>query len=972
MDLPLRQSLLLGAYLAHRDDWVGRDELLALFWPDEAESTARHNLSQLVYHCRRQPWFDGLEAERTRVRWRVSSDLQLFRAAIGAGAWSDALARYGGTLLEGLPAGAAPAFETWLELERETLQGAWRGATLQVAAALERDGQAADATARLQAVLERDPLAEDVLQAYLRCAAAAGQRSAALRAYEAFRTALRDELDLAPLAATVALAEELRVETGVATPDGPSDQLRGPPGTQSPSAVPATGKAAVSGVAVGTAPIVLRGFPAPITAFVGRAGELDAVDDLLSGRGERLVTLVGPGGVGKTRLAIEAGRRAARSFTDGALYVPLADLDDAAYLARAIAAALALESASGRSDEAVLLDALASRSLLLVLDEFEHLLHGAGLVAELLAASPGSSALVTSQAPLDFQGEVRFQVDGMAYPANADAALEGFDAVALFLRSARRAHPQFTFDQADAVGIVRLCTLLEGLPLGLELAAAWMHLLRPAEVADALAASLDTLAASHRDVPARHRSLRAMLDHAWSLLGADERAVLAGIAVFRNGCTREAAESVTGASLRTLLALVNKSLLRRTVSGRFEALDVVRRYGLERLGEDPARRAALLAAHAEHLEAFGLRAGPELVGAERAAWLDRVAAEHDNLRAALEHLVAAGAAERGLRLVNALFQYWWLRGHYREARATLDALLRLERPLPDALHAEALANAGAFARLCEDFDAARRHYEESLAIKRRLDDPAATAGTLGNLGNLLRLLGDLDGGQRHLEETLALYRAAGNGRQVANTLNNLGALADVRGDRDAAERWYREGLEAAKGAGEAFVAALALGNLGAVALARGDLDEARSLHAEAGTTFERLGYRVGLAVNAQQLADVALAGGDLAAAGAGFERAMTLFTELDDRRGVAEVAASLADLAVARADWPAVLRWIGATRAQHDRLGIVASVGSRETLAANEARAHEHVGAARADALRAEGAGWTLESTLVQARRWRD
>jgi len=954
MDLPLRQSLLLGAYLAHRDDWVGRDELLTLFWPDEAESAARHNLSQLVYHCRRQPWFDGLEAERTRLRWRVASDLQLFRAAIGAGAWHDALALYRGTLLEGLPTGVAPGFEEWLDSERESLQVAWREAVLQVAGALEHQGSWAEASAHLTAVLERDPLAEDALQAILRCARGAGQnspalRATALRAYEAFRMTLRDELELAPLEATTALAEALR--------DAPADDDATAADAVATPPPPATADEAA---------VVLRGFPAPVTPFVGRDAELDRLHELLTTDGERLVTLVGPGGAGKTRLAIEAGRRAAGAFNDGALFVPLADLDDAAYLAREIAAALGLEAGAG-DDEALLLEAVARRSLLLVLDNLEHLLDGAGLVAELLAASAGSSVLLTSQAPLDFQGEVRFEVRGMAYPTEADARFEDFDAVTLFLRSARRAHPHFVANEADHAAIVRLCALLEGLPLGLELAAAWVRLLRPAEVADALEANLDALAAGHRDVPPRHRSLRAMLDHAWSLLADDERTALAAVAVFRGGFRREAAEAVAGASLRTLLALVNKSLLRRTTDGRFEALDVVRRYGLEHLAGDPARREAVVAAHADHFLAFGLGAGPELVGGERAVWLQRVAAEHDNFRAAFDRLIASGAAEPGLRLASALFQYWWLRGHYREARATLDALLRLERPLPEALQAEALGHAGAFARLCEDFAAARDLYQASLALKRDLDVPTSTAATLGNLGNLLRLLGDLDGAERHLEEALVLYRAAGDGARVANTLNNLGAVAEVRGDGAAAEARYLDGLEAARAAGEELVAALALGNLGAAALARGDADEARARHAEAGAVFERLGYRVGLAVNAQQLADVALFVGDRSAAGAGYARAMTRFFDLGDERGVAEVAGSLVDLALAAGDWPAALRWAGATRAQHDRLGIARPAALLAELDAQEARARAQLGAARADALLAEGAGWTTEETLKRA-----
>jgi predicted ATPase/DNA-binding SARP family transcriptional activator len=953
MDLPLRQSLLLGAYLAHRDDWVGRDELLTLFWPDEPESTARHNLSQLVYHCRRQPWFDGLEAERTRLRWRVESDLQLFRAAIGAGAWHDALELYRGTLLEGLSTGVAPGFADWLESERASLQVAWREAVVQVAGALEREGRWADASAHLATVLERDPLAEDALQATLRCALAADRsgsvsgalRAGALRAYEAFRATLRDELELAPLEATTALAEALRdpAPGGDAVP------------TVDPAPAPPPRDAA---------PVVLRGFPAPVTPFVGREAELDRLHELLTTDGERLVTLLGPGGVGKTRLAIEAGRRAAEGFTDGAAFVPLADLDDPSYLAREIASALGLESGD---DEATLLEAVTRRSLLLVLDNLEHLLDGAGLVAELLAASPGSAVLVTSQAPLDFQGEVRLEVGGLAYPTEADAPFEDFDAVTLFLRSARRAHPRFVATAEDHDGIVRLCRLLEGLPLGLELAAAWVRLLRPEEIADALEANLDALATGHRDVPPRHRSLRAMLDHAWSLLADDERATLAAVAAFRGGFRREAAETVAGTTLRTLLTLVNKSLLRRTAEGRFEALEVVRRYGMERLAEDPARREAVLDAYADHYLAFGLGAGPELTGEDRAAWLDRVASEHDNLRATFDRLIDAGAAEPGVRLAGALFPYWWVRGHYREARATIDALLLVERPLPDALRAEALGHAGAFARLCEDFTAARERYEASLAIKRELGAPASMAATLGNLGNLLRLLGDLEGAERHLEEALDLYRAAGDGARVANTLNNLGAVAEVRGDGAVAEARYRDGLDAARAAGEELVAAFALGNLGAAALARGHAEEARARHGEAGAVFERLGYRVGLAVNAQHRADVDLSAGDLAAARSGYALAMTRFLELGDERGVAEVAGSLVDLAAAAGDWPAALRWAGATRAQHDRLGIARPAAVLAALDEHEARARERLGAARADALLAEGASWTAEETLKRA-----
>lgn len=955
VDVPLRQSLLLGAYLAHRDDWVGRDELLALFWPDAAESTARHNLSQLVYHCRRQPWFEGLEAERTRLRWRVTSDLQLFRAAIGAGAWHDALELYRGALLEGLPAGVAPSVEAWLESERESLQVAWREAVLQVAEALEREGRWAEASTQLATVLDRDPLAEDALQAYLRCAVRAGHRAAALKAYEAFAATLRDELGLAPLEATVAQARALRDTTSEA-----------PPSTENvaPTDTVASTRSAPS--TVDGSSVVLRGFPEPITPFVGRDAELEALHETLTTRGERLVTLVGPGGVGKTRLALEAGRRAASSFTDGALFVPLADLDDASNVPRAIAAALGLEGGAG-VDEAELITALSQRTLLLVLDNLEHLLPGAGVVAEVLAAAPGCSVVVTSQAPLDFQGEVRIEVAGLRYPTEADASLGGFDAVTLFLRSARRAHPQFVAADSDRRGIARLCRLLEGSPLGLELAAAWMRALRPDEVADALEVSLDAVETSDRDVPPRHRSVRAMLDHAWSLLSDDERTALAGVAVFRGGFLRDAAEAVTGTSLRTLLALVNKSLLRRSAAGRFVVLDVVRRYGIERLGADPVRLQAVLAAHAEHFVAFGVRAEPELVGSERATWLERVAAEHDNLRIAFDTLRSAGDTEAGLRLASALYQYWFVRGHYREARSTIEALLAAERPLPDPLRATALTSAGAFARYCEDFEAARTLLHESLALHRGLDDPTSLADTLATLAKLQRVLGDLDGAERHLEEALDLYRAAGNDLRVVNALNDLGAVAQVRGDRATAEERYRACLEVARATGEALTTAMVLGNLGGCALARGDAEEARALHVEAEEVFERHGFRVGLAITAQQLGEVAAFAGDVATARAHFATAMRRFLEIGDERGIAETSASVAEAEVVAQDWSAVLRWIGASRAQHDRLGLLPTVALQAQLGTQEGQARANLLPAVADAMLAEGAGWTVEETLARA-----
>lgn len=950
MDLPMRQSLLLGAYLAHREGWVGRDELLGVFWPEEDEPTARHNLSQLVYHCRRQPWFEGLEAERTRLRWRIDSDLQLFRAALGAGAWHDALNLYRGPLLDGAPTGLSLGFEAWLERERETLHGAWRDAVVEVAGACEREGRWSDAVAHLRRVLAQDALAEDVLQAYLRCAGPAGQREAALRAFETFRTQLRTELGMAPLEATLQLAERLRSPGATATQDASaSTQAEAPPSEQYLDADPVGPR---------------RNFPAPLTPFIGREAELHLVQSVLGEEGARLVTLVGPAGSGKTRLAVQAARQAALEFRDGALFVPLAEASDPELLAHAFLEALELQAPAGRSAESFLLESLEHKALLLVVDNLEHLLDGAGLVPELLGASPGSAALVTSREPLDVHGEFLVEVPGLAYPTSVEQSLEAFDAVTLLVRSARRANPRFVVNEEDRGDIVRICRALEGMPLAIELAAAWLRRLRPGEVADALEANLDLLATSLRDVPPRQRSIRATLEHSWALLTDEERAAWSSVAVFRGGFTKQAADAVTGASLRTLLALANKSLLSRTSDGRFEQLVVVRQYGFEKLSADSARLEETTTLHADHFAAFASEAEAGLSGDSQPEWLSRLRRDHENLRAALDSLSAAGREEPALKMANALLRYWWLHGHYQEAHNIYSALLLMSDDRT-ALRAAALSNAGSIARLCEDFAGARELLEESLAIQRGLDDTKALAATIGNLANLRRLLGDYEESERLMRECLQLLRDAGDQKRLANTLNNLGALATYRNDPASAERWYQEALTVATGAGEELVAAMTLGNLAALAMDRGEFDEARRQLAEARTVFERFGYQVGIAVTDQSLGDLALRTGSPEAARAGYELAARSFAELGDQRGIGEVLASMVGVALASDDPAWALRCAGAARALHERLGIVMTVGAREDLDLKVAEARARLGDARGAEHLEGGARLTLDDMIA-------
>lgn len=976
MELPMRQSLLLGAYLAHREDWVSRDELLTVFWPDEDEATARHNLSQLVYHCKRQPWFEGLEAERSRLRWPVPSDLQRFRAALGTGAWLEVVRLYTGPLLDGLPTGLSAGFEEWLEREREVLSAAWHDAVLEVAASCEREGRWSDAIAHLRTVMTQDDLAEDVVQAYLRCAGPAGQRDTALRAFERFRATLRDQLGMEPLETTQRLAETLRRGDGV-----------GQPAVERPAATrpnPARGGASASS----RWPAAPTGLPSPATPFIGREAELVLLSAELSGSGARLVTLVGPGGSGKSRLAIEAARRQAPAFDDGALFVPVAEESDPSLLPQALLRALALKPPAGADPTAFLAGWLAPRSMLLVFDNLEHLLPGAGLIPELLAASARSAALITSREPLDVPGESVFEVAGLAYPqepggpsssrpdsekpgpdarssgaAAGGQQTEAYEAVTLFVHSARRANPRFAVTHESLTDVARICRLLEGMPLAIELAAAWMRQLRPVEVAADIEASLDLLATTRADVPARQRSVRATLDHSWALLSDEERSALAAIAVFRGGFEKDAAEAVAAVNLRTSLALVNKSLVFRSSDGRFQQLALTRQYGRERLTADPQRYTDVASAHAAYFATLASSSDAAPKDEGQARWLARLADEHENLRAALDWMSVAGEEQAALSMANSLLHYWWLRGHYQEARAVLSGLLRMSNDVT-ATRAKALSNAGSFARLCEDFKSARELMLESLSIQRRVGEPADVAATIGNLANLTRLLGEYAEAERLMKECLDLFKQSGDRHGEANTLNNLGVLATYRGDAAAAETWYQEALELATASEDELVAGLALGNLAELASDRGDLQTAHDTLGQARAIFERLGYQVGIAANDQRLGELAVLVDDLVSARERFLLAARRFVDLDDHRGIAEVLGSVAALE-ARLDRPErVLLCAGAAQATFDRLGIVTTDAARDDLRRLVSQAGERVGPAEADRYLDQASGLSVDEVL--------
>jgi len=647
-----RKAVALLAYLAvERARPQQRETLLGLFWPEAPEDAARLSLRVALAHLRTVLGDTGgvtLVADRHTVqlvprdeRWL---DVAAFTALLATcrthrhppdapcSACKERLAQaaalYRGAFLSGLALPDADPFEEWALVQREELHRAMLAALAALAAAHEQtaDYAALGHCARRQ--LELEPWHELAHRQLMRGLALLGERDAAMTQYERCRQALGKELGVEPEVETRQLYERIR----------------------SGDLTPATRDAAAP----------RHNLPAPLTPLVGREADLAALTDLLRQEDVRLLSLVGAGGMGKTRLALQLARASLAAYADGAFFVALAPLAAAEGLASAIAGALDL-TVPGGDPAAVLRRFLRDKKLILILDNVEHLLAGVGLVVEILQAAPRVQIVATSRARLNVRGEQVYVVEGLAYRADATPAeAAAAPAVRLFVQSARRAQASFTPRPVDLTTILRICHLVHGMPLGLELAAAWTGLLPLEEIAAEIARSADFLAADWPDAPARQRSIRAVFAWSWQLLTDAERQVLRGLSVFRGGVTRVAAETVAGATLGTLTSLAQKSLLRRTDSGtsgvgRYEIHELLRQFAAERLEAAPADHAALQARHSAFYLAFVAARERRLARDEPREAAAEIQGELDNIRQAWTW--AATHAE-GAALERAAYGWW--------------------------------------------------------------------------------------------------------------------------------------------------------------------------------------------------------------------------------------------------------------------------------------------------------------------------
>ncbi len=711
-------------------------------------------------------------------------------------------------------------------------------------------------------------------------------------------------------------------------------------------------------------PAPLSFVPAPSTPLVGREHERNTITALLREPNCRLVSLVGPGGIGKSRLALQAAadhlphpdapqRTPATDpdcLPDGVFFVGLASLTAPEQIASTIAALVGCTLHGPGDATEQLLHHLRERSLLLVLDNMEHLLDGVGLLADILREAPGVHMLATSRERLNLQGEWVFEVQGLPIPPAADhsestaaplpaplpdasiaaSSFEASSAVQLFLQSAQRARVGFTPSAEDRTAIVRICRLVEGLPLAIELAAGWVRLLSCTEIADEIESDLRFLASSARDVPQRHRSISAVFDQSWALLDEREQRVLRRLSLFRGGFDREQAEPVAGASLALLSTLVARSLVRRSGPHRYDLHELVRQYCAERLAESGEADAAR-AAHARAQRDLAVQARLPLLGHDQREWLDRVEADHHNIRAALDWCLTSGHIALGLETAAALSGFWYQRDYQDEGLRRLLALLADTPPhTPVTLEVDAHNAAGYLAYELGEFDVAQQQLERAHALLGDAPNPNLLANTLVVLGQVYGSLGDYAAARRVLEQALALAQDDLYAqRRRASALMALADVTSLTGDDEHAQFLYAAGAAIYRDRGDANAIAYALRKWAWSALRCGDADNADALTRESLAINQRTGSKIGTIACLATLAAV--------------------LAQRDATEDAARLLAAAESLS-RRASMP--LRPM-------DRLGV----------AYTRARLHERLDADALAALTQAAQGWTLDQALAAASR---
>lgn len=935
-----KQQALLAYLLLHRHTPQARQKVAFLFWPDSQERQARANLRKLLHQLRKAlPFADEfIHADRQVVRWRPDApytlDVAEFEAALEQSrerqgqeahdALQRAITLYQGDLL---PA----CYDDWIFPIRERLAQAYRQALASIIERLVQEERYQDAIPYTRKLIACDPLQEKPYRRLMCLYAQQGDRAAALKVYEEYTHLLTRELHVEPGSETKQLYEKLRLVD-------PSHAHR-------------------------------HNLPTQPTSFVGREQELAAVLRRLNDTNCRLLTLLGPAGIGKTRLALHAAQHVARDalllFPQGIFFVSLAGLDSAQQLAPAIAQALNFHFYGRQPREQQLIDYLRHKELLLILDNFEQLRHHEAsvdphqLLLSILQQAKRVSLLVTSRERLQLREEWLLSLEGLPVPdtANDAASLkeDATDSMTLFFERARQIRPGFSLRQ-EGKAVARICRLVEGHPLAIELAAAWVHLRTPQSIAARIEQNgANLLRTTLRNVPERQRSIRAAIDHSWRLLTDDEQALFARLSVFPSSLDQKAAQAVAGATTAALASLAAKSIVRqRPDNDRFDLHELLRRYGAEKLARSPSQQAETRERHCHYFLDWLATKKEAVSSAGQSDVLSAIAAELPNINIAWHRAVHSGKLALLNRSEETLSRVYVMLGHFEEGlssfetalaylrvemrpktepagansalRASLisrfltrkaDLLERLGRhddaaaPLAESISLArasgrphdlmpALETAGMVAYRKSNYAQAIEYLEEGLALSRALQDIRSEASMLTVLGLTAQQVGDYESARRHLEASLILRRRLDDPHRISYSLNNLGIIAGATGDYEASRQYLQECLQIRRNVGDRWGVAVTLNNLGQLARRQGALDEAQAHFQESLAIRRDFGNRWAVAIVLNSLGQVAFQRRSLDEAEEYFHKSLAMRQEIDDRQGVAGTLIDLGRLYVHR------------------------------------------------------------------------
>ncbi|MGA8622011.1 MAG: protein kinase [Candidatus Sulfotelmatobacter sp.] len=676
--------------------------------------------------------------------------------------------------------------------------------------------------------------------------------------------------------------------------------------------------------------------PAQRTAFVGREHDAAGLRELLSRVDVQLVTLTGPGGIGKTRLALQVAGEIADQFPGGVCFVPLSAIGERGLIASTIAQAMGVRETGNTSRQESLIEYVGglSKLTLLLLDNFEHLVSAAPFVSQLLTAGPKLKVVVTSQAPLHVYGEHEFPVPPLALPDPKSIppleVLSRFPAIALFVERAQAVKHEFTLTKESAPTVAAICSRLDGLPLAIELAAARIKVLSPSAMLTRLENRLSLLTGGARDLPTRQQTLRNTVDWSYGLLNSAEQTLFRRLSVFTGGCTLEGVEAVCDTKgdlcldvLDGMASMVDKSLVQQVEQvdkeTRFFMLSTIREYALERLAESDDE-SATLRAHAAYYLVLAEEGAEDAVA--HPEWLDRFEVEHDNFRVALDYLIKTADADWGLRLGTALFRFWETREHLTEGREAIARLLALEgtaaRP---KLRARLLFAAAVLAAAQCDYGSARPLFEESLETCLKLNDNRGVAVALNALAVNARDHDELTAASLLFEQCVAIWKGLGDPAIIARALSNLASVMKLQGEYERASSLYDECLTMFRQIGDGTGIAWTLNYLGDVAREKADFVAALSFCEQSLSEFRQLRDSWGIASTLSDLASLSCDQGNNAEARRLYGESIKVFQELGHKRGIARTLECLAISAAAQSNAEQSLHLAGAAAALRQRLG---------------------------------------------------